>query len=155
MATKNVALELINADDLVSVDPLNTNFNKIDEQLADAIIERGEANGWWYRKYRNGRYECGIEFKWFAKSNLTNVNNTYGVSNEYTFGNYPITFVGRPYCNITFEDENGGNYANCFGWIAMNKMVQTAVSPRFKVVIDRGRAPIKPACGIHVVGRWK
>lgn len=35
MATKNVALDLIDPDDMVSVDPLNNNFNKIDAQLAD------------------------------------------------------------------------------------------------------------------------
>lgn len=155
MATSNVDLDLLNAQDFVSVDPINNNFEKVDAQLADAIIARGASGDWWYRKYRSGRYECGVEFKWFAKSNLTNVNNAYGISGEYTFGNYPITFVGRPYCNITFEDENGGGYAKCFGWIAMNKMVSRSTSPTFKVCIDRGKAPIKPACGIHVIGRWK
>lgn len=155
MATKNLNLNTFSSEDYVSTDPFNANFQTLDKLGVDYVEERGQSGDWWYRKWHRGRFECGIEFKWFAKSNLTNVNNTYGVSGEYTFGNYPIKFVGRPYCNITFEDENGGNYADCFGWIAMNKMVQTAVSPRFKVVIDRGKAPIKPACGIHVVGRWK
>lgn len=155
MPTSHLNLDLIDPDDMVSVDPLNNNFNKIDAQLADAVIERGASGDWWYRKYRNGRYECGIEFKWFDKSNLTNVANAYGISKQYDFGPYPITFVGRPYCNITFEDENGGNYAHCYGWIMMDKSCHRSRTPWFKVAIDRGKAPIKPACGIHVIGRWK
>lgn len=155
MATKNLELGTFNENDYVSVTPFNTNFETIDRNLADSVIERGEANGWWYRKWRNGRYECGKEFVWFDKSNLTNVGNVYGISNEYTFGKYPITFVGRPYCTITFEDEHGGSYGKCFGWIAMNKQVSRTDSPTFKVCVDRGKAAIKPACGIHVIGRWK
>lgn len=155
MATKNLNLAIIDPNDLVSVDPINTNFTEIDANNADSIIERGDANGWWYRKYRNGRYECGIEFKWFDRSNLLNIGDVYGISKEYNFGSYPITFVGRPYVNITFQDENGGKYAHCYGWIAMDKQISYRNSPNFKVVIDRGKAPIKPACGIHVIGRWK
>lgn len=155
MSTKFLELDLINDDDYVSVEPLNTNFTKIDEQLADAVIERGSSGDWWYRKWRNGRYECGQEFKWFAKSNLTNVGNVYGISTQYTFGKYPITFVAPPYVNITFEDENGGSYADCRGWIAVRKTWSRTDSPPFGVCIDRGKAAIKPACGIHVIGRWK
>ena len=86
MPTSHLNLDLIDPDDMVSVDPLNNNFTKIDAANADSIIERGKSGDWWYRKYRNGRYECGIEFKWFDKSNLTNVANTFGVSKQYDFG---------------------------------------------------------------------
>lgn len=154
MATKNVALDLINADDLVSVDPLNTNFNKIDEQLADGVIERGMSGEWWYRKWRNGRYECGIEFKWLNKSNLTTVDN-FGWTNGYSLPAYPITFVGRPYCNVIYMDENGGNYAAVQAIVAMNKQISRSNPPTFRIGFLHASKPVKPAIGCHVIGRWK
>lgn len=154
MATSHVGLELINPDDLVSVDPLNTNFNKIDEQLADSIVERGASGDWWYRKYRNGRYECGIEFKWMNKSNLTYVDN-FGWSDSYSLPAYPITFVGRPYCNIVFLDENGGNYAAVQAIIAMNKQISRTNPPAFRIGFLHASKPVKPAVGCHVIGHWK
>ncbi len=155
MPTSHLDLDLIDPDDMVSVDPLNNNFTKIDAANADSIIERGASGDWWYRKYRNGRYECGIEFKWLDKKKIEMYKDPIGWSQEYSLPAYPITFVGRPYCNIVYLDENGGSYAKLHAWVAMNKQISRTNPPTFRIITLAGRNPIKPAVGCHVIGHWK
>lgn len=160
MPTKHLNLNIINSEDFVSVDPLNANFELIDKLGADYVEERGASGDWWYRKWHNGRYECGIENKWFGTSQVERAEgNLYRTTMEYNLGRYPIKFLGRPYANITFNDASGSSDF-LHGFPVLYRTNSTTDSPKFRLWFliknpSVDTKPVRASFGIHVIGRWK
>lgn len=76
----------------------------------DYVIQQGTSNGWTYRKWASGKYECWLR----DSSRKATINQSWGSFYYGTLSawNYPITFVGDyPVVNITIQANNGGAWA--------------------------------------------
>lgn len=76
----------------------------------DYVIQQGTSNGWTYRKWASGKYECWLR----DSSKKATINQSWGSFYYGTLSawNYPITFVGDyPTVNITIQAANGGAWA--------------------------------------------
>ena len=62
-STTNLEIEKLNSADYVSVEPINNAFDKLDALGVDYVTESGTSGEWWYRKWKSGRAECGIDQK--------------------------------------------------------------------------------------------
>ena len=160
MSTKNLNLALLNNEDLVSIDPLNANFQSLDKLGADYVEERGSSGDWWYRKWHQGRFECGVENKWFPQTQVERAEgNLFRTKSEYTFGKYPVALLGRPYANITYNDASGSSDF-LHGFPVLYRTASSTDSPRFRLWFlvrntQVDTRPVRVSFGIHVIGRWK
>lgn len=85
--TTNLNLQLINASDYVSVDPLNNNYNAIDALGKCYVVDSGTNGSWRYRKWSDHTMEL-----WMTKT-YSNVAITLPWGGLYESGsmyeNYP------------------------------------------------------------------
>lgn len=115
----------------------------------DFILEEGTTNGWTWRKWNSGKYEC-----WMRDSSKKGTIDQawgsfyYGTVSAYT---YPITFVGDyPVVNITVQANNGGawavpNYADySFTSTGTIYLYRPTTTTNMAMTIN-----------IYAVGRWK
>ena len=151
MATKNLGLDIINSSDYVSPTPINNNMNKLDALGVDYVVAQGKSGEWWYRKWKSGRAECGIDSKQFGEVSWRKTAIGY-VSSDLSFGAYPFSFASRPYTNIVFEGDL--NYATRGSFCVPKHSTSTTLSPTF-FVTDWDKQPMRPMCGIYVCGRYK
>ena len=61
--TPNLGINEINGSDYIDYSVFNTVFNTLDALGLDYIVEKGTSGEWWYRKWKSGRAECGIDNK--------------------------------------------------------------------------------------------
>lgn len=160
MATKNLNLNTFSSEDYVSTDPFNANFQTLDKLGVDYVEERGASGDWWYRKWHRGRFECGIENKWFPTSQVERAEgNLFRTKMEYNFGKYPVKLLGRPYANITFNDAKGSTDF-LHGFPVVYRTGSTTDAPIFRLWFlmknpSVDTRPVQASFGIHVIGRWK
>lgn len=155
MATTNLGLELINSSDYVSPTPINQNMEKLDNLGVDYIVEEGTSGEWWYRKWKNGRAECGIDSKQFPEiTSWTQVGDLAVIGGSMTFGAYPFAFAERPFTAISFEGDLTSSQR--VSLVGMSHSTSTTLSPYF-LIMDFSTPPVnmKPVCGIYVCGRYK
>lgn len=156
--TTHLQLRLFQGSDVVNYQDFNDNFNQIDRYLGvNYVEEEGNMDRWWYRKWANGRAECGIDNKAMGDSNMVLWNDRVGlyISKEYNFGAYlPLTFQRRPYCSITFNycDEPKTSPA-CF--IIQRPQPKGYQSPTFLIVSTFSSQFKNVQCGIYCTGYWK
>lgn len=151
--TKIMLLEHIDPSDYVSPDVINANFDKLDKLGIDYVVEQGKSGEWWYRKWKSGRLECGIDAKQFAKSEVHvwgGAGSELYATEQYSFGAYPFAFASRPHVNISFQHDSGRNGRGSF-CILFNNDAPTTRPPTFEVV-DSWNAAITPICSIFVCG---
>lgn len=151
MATTNLGLDIINSSDYVSPTPINNNMNKLDALGVDYVVAQGKSGEWWYRKWKSGRAECGIDSKQFGEVSWRQTAIGY-VSSDLSFGAYPFSFVSRPYTSIVFEGDL--NYATRGSFCVSKHSTSTTLSPTF-FIADWGNQAMRPMCGIYVCGRYK
>lgn len=151
MATANLGLETINSSDYVSPTPINNNMNKLDALGVDYVVAQGKSGEWWYRKWKSGRAECGIDSKQFSEITFRESALGYG-STDLSFGAYPFSFAARPFVVITFGGDLNLDSRGSF--IALRHSTSTTISPSF-FVVDGGNQAMRPLCGIYVCGRYK
>lgn len=150
----NMGLVNIDPSDYVSPDTINNNFKKLDALGLDYIVEAGYSGEWWYRKWKSGRAECGIDSKQFSAISLTTLGNgTNTYRTQYmTFGAYPFAFSSRPYTSITFEGDLGDSSRGSF--VVSQHSTSTTTSPYF-FIVDWLQKDMKPMVGIYVCGKYK
>lgn len=102
MVTENLGLPVLDGGDYISVDPFNQAFATLDKLGVDYIIESGKIGEWWYRKWKSGRGECGIETKTFARCNMSTWYVDLFATPVLQIGNYPMQFKKPPSCLIEF-----------------------------------------------------
>ena len=153
-STTNLGLDIINASDYISPEVINKNFGKVDAVGKDYIVAQGTSGEWWYRKWKSGRAECGIDYKDFGNQNLS----TRGWSSFYgtepmSFGAYPFAFSKRPYTSIRFlYDSVMGSGRLSF--VVEGSTTSTTTSPSF-FLADAGSGACHPFFGIFVVGYYR
>lgn len=150
--TDNMGLVSIDSSDYVSPTDINNNFKKLDVLGLDYVVESGKSGEWWYRKWKSGRMECGIDDK-----NFGNVAHTIKWSSMYTspqlnFGAYPFAFASRPFTTITFQSNTGGEHVSYVSYVSSTS---TTTSPKFVLVDPNSGTANSAHFGIYVVGRYK
>lgn len=155
-STENLGLDTINSSDYVSPDVINKNFNKLDAVGKDYIVEQGTSGEWWYRKWKSGRAECGIDYKDFGDQELvlnTTWHNSFCTTQYMSFGAYPFAFSSRPYTSIRFLNDSimGSGRLSIVGEGGTDS---TTVSPSF-FLADASAGSCHPFFGIFVAGYYK
>jgi len=156
MPSKNLGLKNdIDPSDYLDPGVFNANANLIDTLGFDYIVEGGYNGEWWFRKWKSGRAECGIDSKQFGQVSLhgwgTSESGLYATS-QFNFGAYPITFSKRPHTNIMFEQDSSNAFRGSM--VVMFNNNSTTASPSFEIV-DPLNVVMKPLCSIFVAGRYK
>ena len=153
-STTNLGIDKINGGDYVDPEVFNNAFDKLDALGVDYVTESGTSGEWWYRKWKSGRAECGIDYKSFGTVRLDDTwTGSWYSSSNMTFGNYPFTFSSRPYTSIKFlYDEVMGTGRIC--QVMEGATASTAKSPTFYIV-DATSGEMKPYLGIYVMGYYK
>ena len=150
----NMGLTTIDPSDYVSPDTINNNFKKLDTLGLDYIVESGYSGEWWYRKWKSGRAECGIDHKDFGDQNLhidPNLGNAYETV-DLSFGAYPFSFAKCPFAHVQWEgdanDSSRGAYA------VTRHTNSTTNSPSF-FIVDWISKTMHMYAGIYVCGTYK
>lgn len=147
-----MGLETIESSDYITPTIINQNFQKLDALGLDYVVETGKSGEWWYRKWKSGRAECGVDRKEFSEVTSW-ITSDYGyLTPDMSFGSYPFSFKSRPYTSITFEGDK--NYSTRGSYCVPRHSDSTTLSPSF-FIVDWGNQNMKPVCGIYVNGWYK
>lgn len=150
--TDNMGLVSINSSDYVSPTDINNNFKKLDVLGLDYVVESGKSGEWWYRKWKSGRAECGIDDKNFGDvAHTTRWSNVF-ISAELNFGAYPFSFASRPFVTVTFNSNTGQTHRSYISYVTTTS---TTTSPKFNLVDSNSGTATAAHFGIYVVGRYK
>lgn len=152
MATTNLGLERIEPSDYVSPETIDGNFQKIDVLGLDYITESGTKGEWWYRRWKNGRLECGIDDKNFGNVAHTIAWSSFFLSAQLSFGAYPFAFASRPFATITFQSNTGSEHNSYISYVSSTS---TTTSPKFVLVDPNSGTANEAHFGIYVCGRYK
>lgn len=153
--TENLKLELISPSDFVSPEPINNAIKALDSLGLDYIVEQGKSGEWWYRKWKSGHAECGINDKNFGRvDHKTQWGAMYGTNSQQTFGAYPFAFSEKPFVTITFNGDGSGTSSHQ-SYIAAAHSQSTTVAPSFRTIDPYSGTYAELHCGIYVVGTYK
>nr|DAF70060.1 MAG TPA: hypothetical protein [Caudoviricetes sp.] len=153
-STANLELDVINGSDFISPDIINKNFAKVDAVGKDYIIEQGTSGEWWYRKWKSGRAECGIDYKDFGNQTLSSSNwPSFYMSGLMSFGAYPFAFSKRPYTSIRFLNDSILGTGRV-SFVVEAASTSTTISPNF-MIADASSGNCHPFFGIYVTGYYK
>lgn len=154
MATANLSLDRIQSSDYVSPETIDGNFQKLDVLGVDYITESGTKGEWWYRRWKKGRLECGIDFKNFGRQSFhtdPNLGNFYETV-DLTFGAYPFAFAKRPFCHVQWEGDSTTSWRGAY---AVTRHTDSlTMSPSF-FVVDWIDEEMDLYAGILVSGYYK
>ncbi len=101
--TENLKLELINASDFVSPDPINTAMKALDALGLDYIVEEGTSGEWWYRKWKNGKAECGIFDHNFGNVTHTINGDLCTEPKRNKVSEHTLCFFTKPFVSIVYN----------------------------------------------------
>lgn len=118
----------------------------------DTVIERGEKDGWTYRKWDSGVAEC-----WKICEFSTTINTAFGslycgnAAPRYT---YPFAFVEKPVENVTLQ--SGSTQAILYVESGGHGVNGTNASARYNVFRPGAMADSQTFyLSFHVIGKWK
>lgn len=148
----NMGLVSIDSSDYVSPTDINNNFEKLDALGLDYVTASGKSGEWWYRKWKSGRMECGIDDKNFGDVAHTTPWGGMHISAQLNFGAYPFAFASRPFATITFQSSVGGEHMSYISYVSSTS---TTTSPKFVIVDPNSRTAVSAHFGIYVCGRYK
>lgn len=152
--TTHLQLQKINNSDFVSPEPINANMDKLDKLGVDYIIEQGKSGEWWYRKWKSGRAECGIDNKSFGSASVRSWGNIFSTYNGFSFGPYPFAFKTAPFVTVTRSPSTAASGAY-FGVVTGEATSPTTQAPP----VDLWRADeveiTKVVLSIYVTGFYK
>lgn len=152
MATTNLGMEIVPTSDFVSPEPFNRNFTILDTLGVDYIVEKGTSGEWWYRKWKSGRAECGIDDKAFASQDHKDSWGSMYSTKNMSFGAYPFSFSSRPFVTISFNSDSSGSHRS---YISITSNNSTTQSPQFSLVDPNSGTISNPHFGIYVCGKYK
>lgn len=148
----NMGLETIDSSDYVSPTPINNNFQKLDALGLDYVVESGRSGEWWYRKWKSGRAECGIDDKNFGTVSVTKAWGALFQSGQMSFGAYPFSFAARPLSTITLNYSDNTLHSSYVALVTTNSTTQ---APKFTIMDPFSGSPNNVHFGIYVCGRYK
>ena len=148
----NLGLSYINGSDYVSPKPINDNFKKLDALGLDYVVLTGYSGEWWFRKWKSGRAECGIDTKNFGNVVHKTPWSNWFISVDLSFGAFPFAFAAPPFVSISF---NGSSDARHRSYISYRGANSTTMSPAFNIVDPNSSTAENAYFGIYVNGRYK
>lgn len=149
MNTPKMGLEPVNGADYVDNELFNRNYAKLDALGTCYVTASGTSGEWWYRKWSDGRAECGIDNKVFPNQTKTAWGAMFSTE-PMSFGAYPFPFSSRPFASITFNNNDTSNHRS---YVSMQATASTTQSPAFTLA-DPSAGPVgTPSFGIYVTGR--
>lgn len=152
MSTTTSNLELTKwADtDYVNFSEINENFQKIDESLADGIVEIGTEGNWQYRKWRSGFVELYYNDTFsFATTDLTKSGSIY-YATGITYA-YP-SFVTQPKVS-SITSCGTALAADGYSVATINCITNGQIS--YHLITGTNANALKGTINIHAIGRWK
>lgn len=153
--TSNLGLNLVTSADYVNPQTAFTdNFKKIDALGKDYITAMGNTGNWWWRQWKSGRMEMGIDSQTFASFTPEAWGAMY-ISNALNFGGYPKTFAADPLALIMFRKEDNGTLGGIIHVSGSDQTDLKSVSPNFRMIDAYPNAYKNPKFGIYVTGRYK
>ena len=156
-STTHMNIALINSSDYVDPSVINNGFQKLDALGIDYITESGTSGEWWYRKWKSGRAECGIDSHAFPTSRMTPWLAGWYVTDPYTFPAFPFAFAAVPHSSIMFlsEDNNQvGGFIHIRGRLTSGTYL--TMPPQFTIADPKSDVEYKnPKCSIFTTGRYK
>lgn len=158
--TANLKLNLAQASDLIDVNSAFVdNFRTLDQLGIDYVIESKTKDNWWWRKWRGGRMEMGIDTQTFATQTLYAWESSgMWITEPMSFGAYPVAFAKEPIAIIMFRREDGnrrGGDIHICGTSAKDASKLLSTSPEFRMVDAAYGRYVNPKFGIYVTGRYK
>lgn len=167
MATTNLGLAIINSSDYVSPSPINSNMEKLDALGIDYVVEQGTSGDWWYRKWKSGRAECGVDKKDFGiltfhAGTASGHESFYYTDKQLTFGAYPFTFASTPFAQVCYEGDLNtavGSDGKTPPIVMMNAKSSAdtsamTTSPQFWLMEFVNYTDFQPSFGIYVCGKY-
>ena len=151
MSTTTSNLELTKwADtDYVNFEKMNENFQKIDDSLADSIVEIGTEGNWQYRKWRSGFVELYYNDTFsFATTDLTKSGSIY-YATGITYA-YP-SFVTQPKVS-SITSCGTALAADGYSVATINCITNGQIS--YHLITGTNANALKGTINIHVIGRW-
>ena len=151
MSTTTSNLELTKwADtDYVNFSEINENFQKIDESLADSIIEIGTEGNWQYRKWRSGFVELYYNDTFsFATTDLTKSGSIYyatGITHAYP------SFITQPKVS-SITSCGTALAADGYSVATINCITNRQIS--YHLITGTNANALKGTINIHAIGRW-
>ena len=119
---------------------------KIDDVDVDYIVEQGEIDGWFYRKWNGGFAEC---WKIYYGSGIASAKNHYSgfYYSETITVPFPFTFTNLPTVTVDGGSVNYMNFVRAFGKYS-DKASFAVLS-----LMDAGNVDV--TVDIKAIGRWK
>ena len=119
---------------------------KINDIEVDYIVEQGEKDGWFYRKWNGGFAEC---WKIYYGTGITSAKNHYSgfYYSETVMVPFPFTFTNLPTVTVDGGSVNYMNFVRVFGKYS-DKASFTVIS-----LMDAGNVDV--TVDIKAIGRWK
>ena len=148
--TTNLDMEIVPTSNFISPEPFNNNFKKLDKLGIDYVVESGTSGEWWYRKWKSGRAECGIDSKNFGNADLESWGAVYSTYKGWSFGAYPFSFSKTPFVAIT--PAPGSGY---YGIILTSSSSPTTRSPEVDIWRATKTSISNVILGIYVCGAYK
>ncbi len=155
--TPYMGVQLINSSDFVDPSVINNGFQKLDALGVDYVIASGTSGEWWYRKWKSGRAECGIDVHTFATSKPQKWGDSgWWLTDYYAFPAFPFAFAKIPHSSIMFLSEAGGSLG---GFIHIRATLDGGTyltnPPRFSIADPANREYKNPKCSIFTTGCYK
>lgn len=105
--TDNLKLTLLEGSSVVDYNQINDYARAIDKLGLDYVTASGKRGSWWYRLWKSGRAECGIDDLNIGSVNVYRYQYAWApfyVSDRIDkWETYPLNFTSRPYANICFN----------------------------------------------------
>lgn len=157
MTTTNLGLNIaLGADKVNPVEAFTRNFETIDKLGVDYVTKTGTSGEWWYRIWKSGRAECGIDTKTFETKTSVGWGSMW-LADNFSFGvNYPLTFSAPPFVTVLFRYEQNGYGGIVHIKPASSESKLTTTPPEFAVADANGpHTYTNPKFGIYATGVFK
>lgn len=148
--TSNLELTKWTDTDYVNFSEMNENFQKIDESLADGIVEIGTEGNWQYRKWRSGFVELYYNETFsFETTDLTKSGSIY-YATGITYA-YP-SFVTQPKVS-SITSCGTALAADGYSVATVNQITNGQIS--YHLITGTNANSLKGTISINMIGRWK
>ena len=157
MPTANLGLPQINGSDIVDYTVFNQAFQTMDVLGKDYVTESAKSGDWWYRKWKSGRAECGIDRKAFGTVQMQRwLSSGLTISSgSLDFGPYPFSFIEAPFVSTCFIWSSSPSDAICWT-VVRSQGGGTRTPPVYLVDANVNTSQFTGVVlGIYVCGYWK
>lgn len=154
--TSNLGLNIVSDGDYVNPKTAFTdNFYKLDNLGLDYVVETGTKGNWWWRKWKKGRLEQGIDSQTFSTFTSLTPWGSMFMSDPLSFGDYAKPYVADPLVIIMFRSDTSGQLGGIIHISGSDQADLKTTCPNFRMIDAYSNPYTNPKFGIYVTGRYK